>query len=289
MKTSNENLSAPSADAAAPASHKVSRKELMSVFWRSFTINASFQYERQMSQGFVYSMIPVLKKLYPAKEDLTAALERHSEFFNVTPMLAPLTMGITAAMEEENVRAKESGEDFDTTSINAVKASLMGPLSGIGDSIFWGTLRPLAAGIACSLALAGNAVAPILFLVIFNVFNVACRYFGLFKAYDMGTSFLTKLEKSGVMQKVFLGASIIGLLVIGAMSASMVSVSLKLAIGSGDSAILINDVINGIMPKMLPLLVTLGCYALIRKGFKVNQLLLGIIVVSIVLCFFGIM
>ena len=203
-----------------------------------------------MSQGFVYSMIPALKKLYPAKEDLAQSLTRHGEFFNVTPMVAPLVMGITAAMEEENSKS----DDFDINSVNSVKAALMGPLSGIGDSIFWGTLRPLAAGIACSLALAGNAFAPILFLLLFNVFNVVCRYFGLFKGYEMGTSFLTKLEKSGALQKVFVAAGIIGLLVIGAMSASMVLL-----------------------------------YKLIRKGYKVNTLLLGIIVVSIVLCFFGIM
>lgn len=276
MKTSNET---------AASERKLGKKELMSVFWRSFTINASFNYERQMSQGFVYSMIPALKKLYPAKEDLAQSLTRHGEFFNVTPMVAPLVMGITAAMEEENSKS----DDFDINSVNSVKAALMGPLSGIGDSIFWGTLRPLAAGIACSLALAGNAFAPILFLLLFNVFNVACRYFGLFKGYEMGTSFLTKLEKSGALQKVFVAVGIIGLLVIGAMSASMVSVKLALAIGSGDSAILLNDVINGIMPKMLPLLVTLLLYKLIRKGYKVNTLLLGIIVVSIVLCFFGIM
>lgn len=275
MKTSNET---------APE-RKLTKKELMGIFWRSFTINASFNYERQMSQGFVFSMIPALKKLYPAKEDLSEAMVRHSEFFNVTPMVAPLTMGIAAAMEEENSKS----EDFDTNSVNSVKAALMGPLSGIGDSIFWGTLRPLAAGIACSLALAGNAFAPIVFLLLFNVFNVLCRYVGLFKGYEMGTSLLTKLQQSGVLQKVFIGAGIIGLLVIGAMSASMVSVSLALSIGSGESAILIDDVINGIMPKMLPLLVTLLLYKLIRKGYKVNALLLGIIVVSVACCFFGIM
>ena len=275
MKTSNET---------APE-RKLGKKELMGIFWRSFTINASFNYERQMSQGFVFSMIPALKKLYPAKEDLSEALVRHSEFFNVTPMVAPLTMGIAAAMEEESSKA----DDLDANSVNSVKAALMGPLSGIGDSIFWGTLRPLAAGIACSLALAGNAFAPIVFLLLFNVFNVACRYFGLFKGYEMGTSLLTKLQQSGALQKVFVGAGIIGLLVIGAMSASMVSVSLALSIGSGDSAILIDDVINGIMPKMLPLLVTLLLYKLIRKGYKVNTLLLGIILVSVVCCFFGIM
>ena len=132
-------------------------------------------------------------------------------------------------------------------------------------------------------------MAPILFYVLFNVFNVACRYFGLFKGYELGTSLLSKMAASGIMQKVFLGASIIGMLVIGAMTASMVSVNLALSIGEGDSAILINDVINGIMPKLLPLLVTLLLYKLIRKGWKVNTLLLGIVVVSIACCFVGIL
>ena len=135
MKTSNQTES------------RITKKDINSVFWRAFTINASFNYERQMSQGFVYSMLPVLKKLYPDKEQMKEALKRHSEFFNVTPMASTLVMGITAAMEEQNARNRE----FDVNSINAVKASLMGPLSGIGDSVFWGTLRPLAGGIACSL------------------------------------------------------------------------------------------------------------------------------------------
>jgi len=278
MKTSDE-----SEVSTVDNPSKLTKHELMSMFWRSFTINASFNYERQMSQGFAYSMIPALKKLYPAKEDMAAALTRHCEFFNVTPALSPLTVGIAAAMEEENAR----DETFDARSINAVKASLMGPLSGIGDSIFWGTLRPLAGGIACSLALAGNPIAPILFLVLFNFFNIGCRYLCLFKGYELGTSFISKIEKSGVMQKVFVAAGIIGLLVIGAMSASMVTVALAPSIGSGDGAILIDKVINGIMPKMLPLLVTLGIYKLLRKGCKTDQILIGIFVVSILGCFIG--
>lgn len=144
MKTSNQTES------------RITKKDINSVFWRAFTINASFNYERQMSQGFVYSMLPVLKKLYPDKEQMKEALKRHSEFFNVTPMASTLVMGITAAMEEQNARNRE----FDVNSINAVKASLMGPLSGIGDSVFWGTLRPLAGGIACSLAPDGKCACP---------------------------------------------------------------------------------------------------------------------------------
>lgn len=277
MRTSNEM--------AAQGERKLGRKELMSVFWRSFTINASYQYERQMSQGFVYSMTPVINKLYQSKEERAEALVRHSEFFNVTPMVSPLVMGITAAMEEENV----TDESFDVTSINSVKAALMGPLSGIGDSIFWGTLRPLIAGVACSLALAGNAVAPILFYVLFNACNVACRYFGLFKGYELGTSFLGKVAASGIMQKVFLGAGIIGMLVIGSMVSSMVTLDLAIVFGEGDGALVLNDIINGILPGLLPLLATLLLYRLIRRGWKVNALLLGIVVVSIVGCFFGVL
>lgn len=264
--------------------NSITKKDINAVFWRGFTINASFNYERQMSQGFVYSMLPVLKKLYPDKENMKEALKRHSEFFNVTPMVSPLVMGITTALEEQNAK----DDTFDANSINAVKASLMGPLSGIGDSVFWGTLRPLAGGIACSLALSGNLLAPIIFLMLFNIPNILCRYYCVHMGYKMGLSFLGKVEKSGIMQKVFYAAGIIGLLVIGGMVASMVNVNIGLMIGSGDTAIAVNDVINGIMPKMLSLLVTLGIFRMIRKGVKVNYILVGIIVLSILGTWVGI-
>lgn len=264
---------------------KLTKKDINKVFWRSFTVNASFNYERQMSQGAQYSLSPILQKLYPNKEDLAKALQRHGEFFNSTPMCCPFIFGIAAAMEEENANT----DDFDETSINAIKASLMGPLAGIGDSVFWGTLRPLAGGISCSLALAGNVFAPVLFLLLFNVPNVLIRYFGVHYGYDSGMKALKRFEELGLTDKIFKGAAVLGLLVIGAMVASMVNVNLALTIGSGDSAIAINDVINGIMPKMLSLLVTLFIYRLIKKGVRVNVILLGIIVLSIVAVFFGIL
>ena len=264
---------------------KLNKKDINKVFWRSFSINASFNYERQMSQGALYTLSPILKKLYHKKEDLSEALKRHSEFFNTTPMLAPFILGIAAAMEEENATA----DSFDKSSINAIKASLMGALAGIGDSVFWGTLRPLAAGIACSLALTGNIIAPILFLLLFNIPNILIRYFGAHYGYSSGMKSLNKFEELGLTDKIFKGASILGLLVIGAMSASMVNVNLAVAFGSGESAIVIGDVINGIMPKMLSLVTTLSIYKFIKKGIKVNHILLWIIFISIVGTFFGIL
>ena len=152
----------------------LTKSDINKVFWRSFTVNASFNYERQMNQGAQYALSPILRKLYPDKKELGEALQRHAEFFNTTPMLCPFIFGIAAAMEEENA----TQEDFDPNTINLVKAGLMGPLAGIGDSVFWGTLRPLAGGIACSLALTGNLFAPFLFLLLFNIPNVLVRYFG---------------------------------------------------------------------------------------------------------------
>ena len=118
----------------------LSAKELRRVFWRSFQMEFSWNYERQMNLAFVYALIPVLKKLYPRKEDLAGALKRHLVFFNTTPHIVTLILGITAAMEEKNSHQR----DMDAASVDSVKASLMGPLAGLGDSFFWGTLRLIA-------------------------------------------------------------------------------------------------------------------------------------------------
>ena len=247
----------------------LTKSDINRVFWRSFTVNASFNYERQMSQGAQYALSPILQKLYPDKKELGEALQRHAEFFNTTPMLCPFIFGITAAMEEENA----TQEDFDPNTINSVKAGLMGPLAG---------------GIACSLALTGNLFAPFLFLLLFNIPNVLVRYFGCHWGYNSGMKALNRFEELGLTEKIFTAAAIIGLLVIGGMSASMVSINPVVAIGSGDNAIKLIDVINGIMPKVLSLLTTLGVYRLLKKGTKPNTILLGIIVVSVLLTAIGI-
>lgn len=277
MSTDTTNAAPVNAASAAADEKRLSEKELRGMFFRSLNFDGSFNYERQMSLGMRDALAPALAKLYPDKDDMAAALERHSEFFNVTPAMAPLVLGITAAMEERNANE----DDFDADSINAVKASLMGPLSGIGDSLFWGTIRPLAGGIAASLALAGNIFAPLVFLLGFNIPNYLVRWFGVHWGYKMGTDFLARAEKSGIMQKVFLGAAMVGLFVIGGMVASMVSVKIGWTIGSGDGAIDLNTVLDGIMPKMLPLGVTLLLSRALNKGWKVNTLLLVIVVASI--------
>ena len=156
----------------------------------------SWNYERQSNMSYSFAMIPIINKLYKTTKDKSDALKRHLEFFNTTPHISTLMLGISTAMEEIN--AKSDG--FDTSSINNVKVGLMGPLAGIGDSFFWGTLRVIATGIGTSLALQGNILGPILFLLVFTiVLNIL---------FTPGTPIITfwiiKITKEGLITGGFL-------------------------------------------------------------------------------------
>lgn len=128
---------------------KVTKNDLKKMFLRGLALEYSWNYERQQNMGYCYAMLPIIKKLYKKKEEQIEAVKRHMEFFNTTPYVSTLVLGISTAMEESNA----NNEDFDTSSISSVKASLMSPLAGIGDSLFWGTLRVIATGVGTSLSL----------------------------------------------------------------------------------------------------------------------------------------
>lgn len=268
MKTSNDE--------------RITKKDLNSVFWRSLTMEYSWNYERQAHMGFCYSMIPILKKLYSGNE-LSKALQRHMEFFNTTPHISTLILGITTAMEEENAK----NNYFDTASINGIKASLMGPLAGVGDSFFWGTLRLIATGVGTSLALKGNLLGPILFLLIFNVPHLILRYLANNWGYKVGTDLLTKLESSGAMDTLTYGATVVGLMVIGAMTQSMIEIDIPFTLGSGEGAMSITEIFGEIAPGLLPLAAFGIVYYAIKKGAKPVPILLGITAISIAGAFIG--
>ena len=267
-------------------SNKLTKKELNQVFWRSFGLEWSWNYERQMNMSYCYSMLPVIKKLYPNKEDQVVAMKRHLEFFNTTPQLATLILGISAAMEESNANDPE----FDTESINNVKVSLMGPLAGIGDSFIWGTLRIIATGVGLSLANQGNILGPILFLLIFNLPAQGLRYYLMNTGYKLGSGFLAKIQQNGLMSKLTYAASVLGLMVVGGMTAENVSISFPLKFGSGNEATTLNSVFNNIMPGLMPLLFTLLVYYLLKKkNVKTTTLLLICVVIGLFGAFFGIL
>ena len=264
---------------------KLDKKDLMGVFWRSWRQDAVWNFERQQNLGSAYTMSRLVGKLYKDdKEKRARALQRHLDFMAITPHLSTLLYGILAAMEEENA----NNSDFDETSIGAVRASLMGPIAGVGDSLIWGTLRIIAAGIAISFSAGGSILGPILFLLIINLPSIPLRYVCLFKGYEMGTNFFKKIQDSGIMDTVTYVASTVGLMVIGCMTASLVSFEIPLMVGSGDFVQPLQSYLDQIMPALLPLGVFGVMYFLLGKKVKTTTILLGTIILSIVLSYFGI-
>lgn len=118
------------------------KKLINRLFWRSFALEGSFNYEKMQALGFAWAMFPAIKLYCKTPQEQVEALKRHTAFFNITPNICTFSLGMAASMEKEYAEKK----DMDPSTINAVKVSLMGPLSGIGDSFFWGTFRVIAAG-----------------------------------------------------------------------------------------------------------------------------------------------
>ena len=279
-KTSN------AVESAASGEKKLTKKDLNKVVLRSLGMEWDWNYERQMNMAFCYSMLPVIKKLYDKPEDRIDAMKRHLEFFNTTPQLSTLILGITAAMEE----TAANDPSFDKESISNVKVSLMGPLAGIGDSFIWGALRIIATGVGVSLASQGNILGPLLFLLIFNVPAQGLRYYLMHMGYKLGSGFLQKIQENGLMETLTYGASVLGLMVIGSMTAGNVAVNVPLVIGEGDAATTFGDICNTIMPGLLPLAFTLFIYYLVsKKNVKTTTLLLLLVAVGLVGSFFGIL
>lgn len=245
----------------------------------------SWNYPKQMSIPFCMMLTPLLKKIYrDDPEGYAAALTRHLEFFNITMYFAPFVGGVVASMEERVAKGEMEPE-----TISSVKAALMGPLSGIGDSLFLGTLRVIAAAVGVGLSLAGNPLGPIAFLAIYNIPAFFTRIIGAQKGYELGVSFLTAAQESGLMNKVIHAAGIVGIMVLGAMTVSMTSVSIPIEFGSGDSVQTIQSVLDSIMPGTLTLVaLVLYCAALAKKA---NPMLLIVItmIVGILGAFTGVL
>ncbi len=198
-------------------------------------------------------------------------------FFNTTPHIVTLLLGITTAMEEKNSQQQE----MDGTAIDNVKASLMGPLAGLGDSFFWGTLRLIATGIGTSLALQGNILGPILFLLVFNVPHILVRWLFTRWGYVLGTGVLHRVQKSGMMESLTYGASIIGLMVVGAMAASMINITIPISFGAGEAKTEVQGIIDNIMPCLLPLVSFGIVYWLLGRKVKPLTIIGGMALVGI--------
>ncbi len=262
------------------------KKMLRSVYLRSFTLYTSVTPAKQGASGFCYSMLPFINRFYKDDpEGKKEAMTRHISYFNTTVPMSSFIMGLCGAMEKENSENK----DFDSDSINPIKTSLMGPLAGIGDSIFWGVWRVICAGIAISMAQAGNVLAPLVFLLLFNVPTNLVRYYGTFLGYGLGSEYIEKLYSGGLINVLTKAASIMGLMMVGGMTSSMVVFNSKLALSmEGTEIFSLQSMLDQLFVGLVPLSVTLFCFYLLTKKMSINVLIIGVIILGIVLSALGI-
>lgn len=230
---------------------------------RSLLLQASFNYERMQAGGWLYTLIPALRKIHNNPQDLANSMKMHMEFINVHPFDVTFLSGLVLAME----RGKEK-----ISTIRAVKVALMGPLGGIGDALFWLTLLPICAGIGASLALQGSIFGPIVFLLLFNIVHFALRFGLAHYGYQAGTKAIAILKTH--TRNISHAASIVGMTVIGALVASYVHLSTPLILKAGEAKVALQtDVLDKLMPNLLPLAFTLIVYGFLKRGFSAVKMI----------------
>lgn len=189
---------------------KLTKADRKKVMIRSQFLQGSWNYERMQNGGWAFALIPALKKLYPNKQDASDALKRHLEFFNTHPYIAAPILGVTLALEEE----KANGAEIEDAAIQGVKVGMMGPLAGIGDPVFWFTVRPILGAIAASLALGGSIIAPLFFFFSWNIIRITFLWYTQEFGYIKGAE-ITKDLSGGILKDITKGASILGMFVMG--------------------------------------------------------------------------
>jgi len=230
---------------------KVGKATLNKMVWRSCNLQMSFNYERMQAAGWLYAMLPGLEEVHTNKEDLATSMSHNMEFFNTHPFLVTFVMGIVLSMEQNKA---------DINSIRGVRVAAMGPLGGIGDALIWFALCPIVAGITADMAIKGSFLGPILYFIIMFGAEMAIRFFLMYWSYDLGTGAIVTLTKNA--REFTHAASMLGVFVVGALTCNYGATSVNITLPSGNT---IQGLLDGILPQMIPLALTLMCYVLIKK------------------------
>ncbi len=269
--------------------HILSKADVTKSFWLYyFGCEMSNSYERLQSLVFCASMAPALKKIYPQKEEFVEALKRHLVFFNTEGSLGGIIQGISLAMEEE--RAASDGK-VPGEAITAIKTGLMGPIAGMGDGIVWAVVMPVIYGTCVPIAAAGNPMGGILPLILWPGITMLIQYFITHYGYRLGRESIMGILKSGMMQSIIYAANLLGLIMMGALSSSYVSVSTPLSFTmAGGNSLVIQDILDAVIPGILPLVAIFGIYVYMqKKGPRFNRILIAIIAISVACAALGIL
>ena len=270
------------------AQKKLTKKTLMKSFHHWYYGNLTcFSQEHMQTFGYLTSMLPIVEELYDNKEDQARSMQTYTAFFNTEPQLGSLIVGITAGLEE--ARANGS-EEVDDETINGLRAGLMGPVAGIGDSLVVGTLIPVILGIALGLSTGGSPIGAVFYIVVWNLLAYLGMRFAYFKGYELGdkaVEFLVGAQGQAIRKAV----SIVGGMVVGGVAATWVSVQTSCQLGSAKNPYLVRqDKLDAVYPGLLTAIFIVFCWWLMAKKnispIKVMLLLVVIAFVGVLVGFF---
>ena len=245
-----------------------------------FNNQACYNYERMMGIGFLHAMTPAFRKLYKDNKDLRIeAMQRHTSFFNCEPCLGSSIVGLVLAMEEQ----KALGAELDNDAITSIKTGLMGPLSGIGDTLIQGVILPLLIAFAVDFAKGGNWVIPLVFSLVMAIIVFGISRFGFLLGYRKGSDAILGMLENGVIKRLISAASIMGCMVLGALVVNFVTMKCGISIPQAEGSFSMQEqLFDAILPSMLPLLLTLGCYKLLKAGKSSVLVMLVIIAIGVI-------
>jgi PTS system mannose-specific IID component len=247
--------------------------------WSLMAVN-TFNYDTQLAPSVIFGIGPLLRKIYKDDDEYVEALNNHFKYFNTHPWIANLVLGATLALEDkEGISACDA--------VQNIKVSLMGPLAGIGDTLIWTLLPTILGSIAGYMALEGNPVGVILWLIT-NVIFICIRTQLMWVGYKEGTKLIAKFGNK--ISQITDSASVLGLTVVGALAASVVTAKTPLVFQMGEVSMPLADLLDKILPSMISVLVVGALYKLIgRKGMKMTTIILIVIVFSMLCSALGIL
>lgn len=283
---------------------RLDNKTLNRMAWRSMQLQACFNYERMQSAGWLWAILPGLQKIHTNKDDLATSMIHNMDFLNTHPFIVTFVMGIVLSMEQQKM---------DIQTIRSVRISTAAPLGGIGDALFWMSLVPIVAGMTAQMAIDGSIIGPILYFVFIFGVEMALRYGLLYWSYNMGTKAITAMTKYA--KEFTHAASVLGVFIVGALIANYGGgTKLGISVPNGETAaeveklvvdgkevvtetvtemqpvfINIQDYFDKVLPCLIPLLLTLLCFFLIKKkGWTPVKCIGLMLVIGIVGAVFGI-
>ena len=269
---------------------KLSKKALLKSFHNWYYGHLTcFSQEHMQTFGYLCSMLPLVEDLYTDEDEKAKAMDTYTAFFNTEPQLGTVIVGMTAGLEE----ARANGaDDVDSETINSLRAGLMGPVAGIGDSLVVGTLIPILLGIAMGMSTGGSPIGAVFYIIVWNLIAYFGMKFLYFKGYRLGgkaVDFLIGTQGEALRESV----STLGSIVIGAVAATWVSVTTSLTLynDAGEPYLVLQDKLNDVFPGLLTAAFIVLCWFLMAKKkmspIKVMLLLVVVAFIGVLIGFFN--